>query len=200
MSGQVVGYVRVSSVEQNTARLVAALGEVEETFTDRVSGKRRGDRLALATMLRHVRRGNTVRVTSMDRLARSVVDLAQLVQEITGRGIRVERHRAPGLRPRHRRSLRYVPAAPARCRRPARAFPDSGAQARGHRSPKPRVSTEVGPASSPRNRSPTPGTGSRPESRRRRSRGSSAVPAVCSMTSCRLEALTHRRRSSTPWR
>jgi len=53
--------VRVSSVEQNTARLVAALGEVEETFTDRVSGKRRGDRLALATMLRHVRRGEIVR-------------------------------------------------------------------------------------------------------------------------------------------
>ncbi len=61
MSGQVVGYVRVSSVEQNTARQVAALGEVEETFTDRVSGKRRGDRPALATMLRHVRRGEIVR-------------------------------------------------------------------------------------------------------------------------------------------
>jgi len=90
MSGRVVGYVRVSSVEQNTARQVAALGEVEETFTDRVSGKSRGDRPALATMLRHVRRGDTVRVASMDRLARSVVDLAQLVQEITGRGIRVE--------------------------------------------------------------------------------------------------------------
>jgi len=90
MSGQVVGYVRVSTVEQNTARQVAALGEVEETFTDRVSGKSRGDRPALATMLRHVRRGDTVRVASMDRLARSVVDLAQLVQEITSRGIRVE--------------------------------------------------------------------------------------------------------------
>jgi len=88
--GQVVGYVRVSSVEQNTARQVAALGEVEETFTDRVSGKSRGDRPALATMLRHVRRGDTVRIASMDRLARSVVDLAQLVQEITGRGTRVE--------------------------------------------------------------------------------------------------------------
>ena len=90
MSGQVVWYVRVSSVEQNTARQVAALGEVEETFTDRVSGKSRGGRPALATMLRHVRCGDTVRVASMDRLARSVVDLAQLVQEIASRGIRVE--------------------------------------------------------------------------------------------------------------
>ena len=41
-------------------------------------------------MLRHVRRGDTVRVSSMDRLARSVVDLAQIVQELTGRGVRVE--------------------------------------------------------------------------------------------------------------
>ncbi len=82
--------MRVSSVEQNTARQVSALGEVEETFTDRVNGKSRGGRPALATMLRHVRCGDTVRVASMLRLARSVVDLAQLVQEITGRGIRVE--------------------------------------------------------------------------------------------------------------
>ncbi len=90
MPGQVVGYVRVSSVDQNSERQAVALGEVDETFTDRVSGKSRADRPALARMLRHVRRGDTVRVASMDRLARSVIDLAQLVQEIASRGIRVE--------------------------------------------------------------------------------------------------------------
>jgi len=35
-------------------------------------------------------RGDTIRVASMDRLARSVIDLAQLVQEITSRGVTVE--------------------------------------------------------------------------------------------------------------
>ena len=90
MSGQVVGYVRVSSVEQNPARQVLALGEVDETFTDMVSGKSRADRPALAQLVHHVRRGDTVRVASMDRLARSVVDLAQLVQDLTGRGVTVE--------------------------------------------------------------------------------------------------------------
>ena len=41
-------------------------------------------------MLRYVRRGDTVRVASMDRLARSAVDLAQLVQDLTTKGVRVE--------------------------------------------------------------------------------------------------------------
>ncbi len=76
VQGQVVSYIRVSSTDQNPARQVAAIGDVQETFTDRVSGGSRAKRTALATMLRHVRRGDTVRVASMDRLARSVVDLA----------------------------------------------------------------------------------------------------------------------------
>ena len=54
MAGQVIGYVRVSSTEQNPARQVAALGAVDETFTDRISGRSRSDRPALAAMLRHV--------------------------------------------------------------------------------------------------------------------------------------------------
>ncbi len=90
VQGQTVCYIRVSSTDQNPARQVTAIGDVEETFTDRVSGGSRAERTALATMLRHVRRGDTVRVASMDRLARSVVDLAQLVTELTGRGVRVE--------------------------------------------------------------------------------------------------------------
>jgi len=82
--------MRVSSTDQNPARQVAAIGEVQETFTDMISGGSRAERTALATMLRHVRRGDTVRVASMDRLARSGVDLAQLVTELTEGGVRVE--------------------------------------------------------------------------------------------------------------
>ena len=90
MSEQVVAYVRVSSVEQNPARQVVALGPVDETFTDMVSGKSRAERPALTRLVRHVRRGDTVRVASMDRLARSVVDLAQLVHDLTNRGVTVK--------------------------------------------------------------------------------------------------------------
>lgn len=90
MSGQIAGYVRVSSADQNVDRQLASIGAVDELFTDRISGKSRDGRPALTELLRHVRRGDTVRVSSMDRLARSVVDLAQLVQELTGRGVRVE--------------------------------------------------------------------------------------------------------------
>lgn len=90
MSGQIVGYVRVSSIEQNPARQLAAIGTVDETFTDRVSGKSRSERPELARMLRHVRRGDTVRVSSMDRLARSVIDLAQIIQELNGKKVEVE--------------------------------------------------------------------------------------------------------------
>lgn len=89
MTGQIVGYVRVSSLDQNPDRQLAAIGEVDERFTDTVSGKSRAARVGLAAMLRHTRHGDTVRVASMDRLARSVVDLSQLVEELTGRGVSV---------------------------------------------------------------------------------------------------------------
>lgn len=91
MSGQIVAYVRVSSTDQNPERQLAAVGDIEETFTDRVSGKSRGNRPQLTELLRHVRRGDTVRVASMDRLARSVVDLAQIVQELNAKGVKVGR-------------------------------------------------------------------------------------------------------------
>ncbi len=64
MAEQVVGYVRVSCSDQNPAHQVAAVGTAEETFTDTVSGGSRVERTALATVLRHVRRGDTVKVAS----------------------------------------------------------------------------------------------------------------------------------------
>lgn len=90
MQGQVVGYVRVSSTSQNTDRQVEAIGSVDEVFTDRVSGGSRQDRTELARMLRHVRKHDTLRVSSMDRLARSLVDLEELVDDLTGRGVTIE--------------------------------------------------------------------------------------------------------------
>lgn len=89
MAGQTVGYVRVSSTDQNEARQVEALSGVERLFTDKVSGKNT-ERPALAQMLAYVREGDTVRCASMDRLARSLSDLLALVRDLTDKGVCVE--------------------------------------------------------------------------------------------------------------
>lgn len=89
-SGQAVGYVRVSSTSQNQARQLQAIGQVEELFTDEISGASRTDRPGLAAALKHLRRGDLLRVASMDRLARSLIDLEHLVDELTARGVTVE--------------------------------------------------------------------------------------------------------------
>lgn len=86
--GQRVGYVRVSTGEQNPARQLEGMA-VDRTFTDTASGKD-ADRPALAELLRYVRAGDIVVVHSMDRLARNLDDLRRLVAELTGRGVRVE--------------------------------------------------------------------------------------------------------------
>ncbi|MRH93332.1 helix-turn-helix domain-containing protein [Nocardia sp. SYP-A9097] len=83
-----VGYVRVSAVDQNTARQLDGIA-VDKTFTDKMSGKDT-DRDQLTAMLGYVREGDTVVVHSMDRLARNLGDLLTLVQDLTARGVRVE--------------------------------------------------------------------------------------------------------------
>lgn len=83
-----VGYVRVSTVDQSTARQLDGV-EVERVFTDYASGKDIG-RPALVELVGFVRAGDTVVVHSLDRLARNLGDLRGLVAELTGRGVRVE--------------------------------------------------------------------------------------------------------------
>lgn len=88
--GQVVGYVRVSSSDQNPSRQIAAIGEVDALFEDRLSGGSRTDRSGLAECLSYIRAGDVLRVASMDRLARSLSDLQQIVDEVLGKGASVE--------------------------------------------------------------------------------------------------------------
>ncbi|ABW14131.1 Resolvase domain [Parafrankia sp. EAN1pec] len=83
-----VGYVRVSSVDQNTVRQLDGV-DVERVFTDKASGKD-SDRPKLDELLAFVRDGDTVLVHSMDRLARNLDDLRRLVRTLTGKGVRVE--------------------------------------------------------------------------------------------------------------
>jgi len=88
MRGQRIGYVRVSTFDQNPERQLEQ-SKVSKTFTDKASGKEI-KRPALEALLDFVREGDTIVVHSMDRLARNLVDLRCLVQKVTQRGIQIE--------------------------------------------------------------------------------------------------------------
>ena len=88
MTGQIVSYVRVSSVDQNTDRQTFEGVRVDKTFTDKCSGGTR-NRPALTEMLDYVREGDTIICHSIDRLARDLQDLMHLVQTLTGRGVAI---------------------------------------------------------------------------------------------------------------
>ena len=86
--GQKIGYVRVSSLDQNDARQLDGL-TLDKIFTDKASGKD-VHRPQLQAMLSHVREGDHVYVHSMDRLSRSLKDLQEVVESLTARGVAVE--------------------------------------------------------------------------------------------------------------
>jgi len=88
MTGQQVGYIRVSSFEQRPERQLDGI-VLDQAFIDTASGKD-VDRPQLAALLTFVRRGDTVVVHSMDRLARNLDDLRRVVQDLTTRGIRIQ--------------------------------------------------------------------------------------------------------------
>lgn len=87
---QTIGYVRVSSADQNPARQIEGLGIVDKTFTDYLSGASRTERPGLTHAIDYIREGDTFRVYSIDRLARSLQDLTTIVADITGKGASVE--------------------------------------------------------------------------------------------------------------
>ncbi len=83
-----IGYIRVSTQEQNTIRqevLMESLG-VDEVYIDRMSGKDT-NRPELQKMMEYVRRGDTVIVESISRFARNTRDLLDLVERLTGKGV-----------------------------------------------------------------------------------------------------------------
>jgi DNA invertase Pin-like site-specific DNA recombinase len=88
MAGQRIGYIRVSSLDQNTVRQLEGV-QLERIFTDKASGKDT-KRPQLEELLRFLRDGDTLVVHSMDRLARNLDDLQSLVQKLTQKGVRIE--------------------------------------------------------------------------------------------------------------
>lgn len=84
-----VGYIRVSTEEQNTIRqeiLMQDLG-VERVYMDKASGKSRTGRPQLEAMMDFVREGDVVIVESISRFARSTRDLLTLVEQLTDKGV-----------------------------------------------------------------------------------------------------------------
>lgn len=88
MKGQTIGYVRVSTTDQNICRQLEGL-VVDKIFTDKCSGKTT-NRPQLTALLDFIRDGDTLVVHSMDRLARNLDDLRKLVQDLTSRGVVVK--------------------------------------------------------------------------------------------------------------
>jgi len=83
-----IGYIRVSTQEQNTMRqevLMQELG-VDEVYIDRLSGKNT-DRPELKKMMDYVRKGDTVIVESISRFARNTRDLLELIEKLSEKGV-----------------------------------------------------------------------------------------------------------------
>lgn len=88
MTGQRIGYRRVSTTDQNATRQLDGL-TLDKVFEDKASGKNT-DRPQLQAALEYCRDGDSLVVHSMDRLARNLTDLRLLVKNLTGKGVTVE--------------------------------------------------------------------------------------------------------------
>lgn len=86
-SGKRIGYVRVSSADQNDARQLDGV-ILDKIFTDKASGKDT-NRPQLKAMMEFVREGDVIFVHSMDRLSRSLSDLQSVVEDLTAKGITI---------------------------------------------------------------------------------------------------------------
>ena len=86
-----IGYVRVSTAEQNTARqetIMEQLG-VERVYIEKASGKssKKEDRPVLEEMMNFIREGDILVVESISRFARSTIDLLNLVERLESKGV-----------------------------------------------------------------------------------------------------------------
>ncbi len=85
----IVGYVRVSSVDQNFQIQIEALqaAGAEKIFSEKQSGTSTDRRVALANCLDWVREGDVLVVTRLDRLARSMTDLRQIIDALEAKRV-----------------------------------------------------------------------------------------------------------------
>lgn len=88
--GQTLGYVRMSTVDQNPAQQIEQLGKCQKIFQDTGSGQSPASRQGLYSLMTYVRDGDVVVVQSMDRLGRDTLDLYQILDELTRKGATVK--------------------------------------------------------------------------------------------------------------
>lgn len=91
MNGQQIGYIRVSTVEQNTERQLDGV-QLDKVFTDRCSGSNT-DRPALNDLISYCRKDDTIHVHDISRMARNLEDLLDLVKELNKKGVAVNFHK-----------------------------------------------------------------------------------------------------------
>lgn len=86
--GERIGYVRVSTVEQNEDRQIEGLKKygIDKWYTEKVSGKDT-NRPELKAMLDYVRKGDTVYIHDFSRLARNTKDLLEIVEYLNNKGV-----------------------------------------------------------------------------------------------------------------
>lgn len=88
-----IGYARVSTVGQSLEtqieKLTAAGCEPDNIYKEKQTGTSTKHREALAELKRTVREGDTVIVSKIDRLGRSLVDLNKIVSDLVGKGAQV---------------------------------------------------------------------------------------------------------------
>ena len=91
MEGKQIGYIRVSSTDQNTARQLDGF-HLDKVFTDKCSGKDTS-RPQLVACLDYLRDGDTLHVHSIDRLARNLQDLLRIIESLNQRDVSVSFHK-----------------------------------------------------------------------------------------------------------
>jgi DNA invertase Pin-like site-specific DNA recombinase len=88
MKGQRIGYIRVSSLEQNSSRQLEGI-ELDNIYEDKISAKDT-NRPGLQSMMSYVQQHDVVIVHSMDRLARNLDDLRDIVKKLTTKGVKIQ--------------------------------------------------------------------------------------------------------------
>lgn len=83
-----IGYIRVSTEEQNTARQELQLQNLDKIYLEKISGKSAAARPELKKMMEYVREGDCVVVESISRFARNTKDLLSLVGECMAASVR----------------------------------------------------------------------------------------------------------------
>lgn len=82
---QTIGYIRVSSIDQNIDRQLNGI-KTDKTFIDKMTGSTK-ERPELQNMIEYVRHGDTVIVHSLDRLARNLEDLTSIINALNKKGV-----------------------------------------------------------------------------------------------------------------